>query len=99
MSLQTRLAELERKQDVYKRQVREICGNAGIGEDVVAMLVLADIEGGEGAVEPARRDDRDLAHEGDEAFENRGKAPDRFMSLGEVAARRDLDLALSLIHI
>ena len=51
------------------------------------MLVLADVEGGEGAVDAARGDDRDLARERHEAFEDGREVADRLIGLGEVAAR------------
>ena len=55
---------------------RHLRGHDRAGEDMVAMLVLAEVEGRETAVDAARRDDRDLALEGDEAFEDRA-APRR----------------------
>src|SRR4029077_2640053 len=51
--------------------------DGGARQDMVAMLVLAKVVCRERAVGPARRDDRDLAPEGDEAFKDRGSFPDR----------------------
>ena len=61
------------------------------------MLVLADVERGEGAVEAARRDHRHLALEIDEAFENGRRAAERAMQRREVGALADQRLALAVI--
>ena len=51
--------------------------DGGARQDMVAMLVLAKVIGREGAVRATRRDDRDLATEGDEAFKDCRRFADR----------------------
>ena len=69
----------------------------GTFQDVVAMLVLGDVEALDGAVEAARGNDRDLARERHERFEDAGLSAERAPSgLGGSSSPID-GLALAVI--
>ena len=73
-------------------------GGHGAGlEDVVAVDVLGGLEGGDGAVEAARDDDRDLAQEGHEGLEHQRHGRQRREGGRGVARAADEPLALAVV--
>ena len=76
---------------------RDFCRHARDFQNVVAVLVLGHLETFDLAVAAARGDDRDLALEIDEAFEDAGRVLQRAPGGDRIAAFRDLGLALAVI--
>ena len=67
------------------------------GKDMAFVLVFADVERREGAVQAARRNHRHLALEGDEAFQNGWRPAEPTMQREEVGPFSDQRLALAVI--
>src|SRR5919107_148760 len=66
-------------------------------ENVVAVSVGANVVGRKGAAAGARRHDRDLPLEGDEAFEDAGGVMHGRPKRAEVALLADYDLTLAVV--
>ena len=79
------------------RRPATAAGTRGPVQDAVPVHVLAGVERGDRAVEPARRDHRDLALEVDEALEHRRRLADRDPGLARRGAGIEPHLPLAVV--